>query len=434
MSRARRSRPARRLRAIPRPIVGHVLPPELRAPHVAAVAATLPRGVRDPGFEILLRRIDGAPLLPATEVEPYFRGHQAFSAMRAAIRAAREEVLLESYIFKDDEVGRELAGDLAAVAARGVAVRVLADAFGSFSTRRAFWRTLREGGVDVRLFHPLLPRLWNQGYRDHRKILVVDREIAFTGGMNVGNEYGALVETPPGSGAAPQAAIDAWRDSHVRVTGAPAWEMAVVFAEGWERAGGAPFVIPPLAPHGHRGAPALVLDSRPGRGHEESAAVLGAIIGAARESVWITNSYFAPKSSLTRLLGDAAARGVDVRLLLPGRSDVPIVRHAGHGFFAELLRAGVAIFEYEASILHAKSLVVDGYVSVVGSTNMDYRSFHWNAECNLVVLSEAVAARMRAAFESDLVASSAVTEAVWRVRPVRHRIGDRLARLLTPLL
>jgi len=178
----------------------------------------------------------------------------------------------------------------------------------------------------------------------------------------------------------------------------------------------------------------LVLDSRPGRGHEESAAVLGAIIGAARESVWITNSYFAPKSSLTRLLGDAAVRGVDVRLLLPARSDVPIVRHAGHGFFAGLLRAGVAIFEYDASILHAKSVVVDDYVSVVGSTNMDYRSFHWNAECNVVVLSDGVAASMRATFENDLVGSCRVTKDAWRARPLRHKTGDRLARLLAPLL
>ena len=424
MSRARRTRPARRFRAIPRPIVGHVLPAALRAPHVAAVASTLPGGVRDPAFEILLRRIDGAPLLPAREVEPYFRGHEAFAAMRAAIRTARDEVLLESYIFKDDDVGHALATDLAAAASRGVAVRVIADAFGSFSTRRAFWRTLQGAGVEVRLFHPLLPRLWNQGYRDHRKILVTDRSVAFTGGMNVGNEYGAP----------PDAASDAWRDSHVRVTGPPAWEMAVVFAEGWERAGGASFAIPPLAPDGEDGAPVLVLDSRPGRGHEESAAVLGAIIGAARESVWITNSYFAPKASLTQLLGDAAARGVDVRLLLPGKSDVPIVRHAGHGFFAELLAAGIAIFEYDASILHAKSVVVDGYVSVVGSTNMDYRSFHWNAECNLVVLSEAVAARMRAAFEADVVGSYPVTADAWGARALRHKVGDRLARLLTPLL
>lgn len=423
MSRSRPRR-ARRLRAIPRPIVGHVLPPELRAPHVAAVARQLAHGVRDAGFETLLRRIDGAPFLPGRVVEPYFRGHEAFVAMRAAITSARSEILLESYIFKDDGVGRDLAGDLGDAAARGVRVCVLADAFGSFSTRRTFWSELAARGVEVRLFHPLFPRLWNQGYRDHRKILVADREIAFTGGMNVGDEYGAP----------PPAAVDAWRDSHVRVDGAPAWEMAVVFAEGWERAGGAPLEIPPLEPVDGGGAPTLVLDSRPGRGHEESAAALGAIIGAARDYVWITNSYFAPKAALSRLLGDAAARGVDVRLLLPGRSDVPIVRHAGHGFFSGLLDRGVRIWEYEASILHAKSLVVDDHVSVIGSTNMDYRSFHWNAECNLLVLSREVALRMRRAFDEDLERSREILAPDWRARPLPHRCGDGLARLLTPLL
>lgn len=402
-----------------------MLPPELRAPNVAVVASTLEHGVRDEGFAHLLQRIDGAPLLPGLRIEPYFRGHAAFSAMRAAIRAAREEILLESYIFKDDAVGRELAADLVDAVERGVTVRVLADAFGSFSTRRRFWRELTERRVEVRLFHPLLPKLWNQAYRDHRKILVVDRKTAFTGGMNVGEEYGATPDD-----------LDAWRDSHVRVDGAPAWEMAVVFAEGWERAGGTPFAIEPLEPEGDAGdgCPTLVLDSRPGRGHEESAAVLGAIIGAARESLWITNSYFAPKAALTKLLGDAAARGVDVRLLLPARSDVPIVRHAGHGFFAGLLARGVAIYEYEASILHAKSLVADRYVSVIGSTNMDYRSFHWNAECNLVVLSDDVAARMRDAFEADLARSRRITAEEWRARPLRHKVGDGLARCLTPLL
>jgi len=419
-----RRRTPRRLRAIPRPIVGHVLPPELRAPRVADVARALPRGVLDPAFEILLRRIDGAPLLPGSAIETYFRGHEAFAAMRAAIAAARTEILLESYIFKDDAVGRALADDLAAAVRRGVPVRVLADAFGSSATRKEFWAGLTEQGVEVRLFHPLFPKLWNQGYRDHRKILVADRTVAFTGGMNIGEEYGAP----------PDAVVDAWRDSHVRVVGPPAWEMAVVFAEGWERAGGTPFAIPPLEPFDEPGAPVLVLDSRPGRGHEESAAVLAAIIAAARRYVWITNSYFAPKSALIQLLGDAAARGVDVRLLLPGTSDVPIVRHAGHGFYAGLLRRGVAIFEYQASILHAKSVVVDDYVSVVGSTNMDYRSFHWNAECNLVVLSHEVAARMRDSFTSDLERSRAIAAASWRARPLLHRFGDALARCLTPLL
>ncbi|MEW6270120.1 MAG: phospholipase D-like domain-containing protein [Thermodesulfobacteriota bacterium] len=425
MSRANATKALRRRwRAVPRPVVGRVLPADLRAPRVADIGRTLEQGLHDPGFAVLLRRIDDAPLLPSYAIEPYFRGAEAFTAMRGAIAAARSEVLLESYIFKDDLIGRDMAHTLAEAARRGVTVRVLADAFGSLATRRAFWGELLERGVEVRLYNPLLPKLWNQGHRDHRKILVVDRAVAFTGGMNVGDEYGA----PEGG------TVDPWRDTHLSVEGPTAWEMAVVFAEGWQRAGGTPFELPALEPAFGPGAPTLVLDSRPGRGHAESAAVLAAIIGSARRYVWITNSYFAPKAALMDLLGDAAGRGVDVRLLLPGRSDVPIVRHAGHGFFAGLLRRGVRVFEYDASILHAKSLVADDYVSVVGSTNMDYRSFHWNAECNLVLLDHATAARLRAAFHADLERSREIVLPGWRRRRLLHRVGDGLARCLTPLL
>lgn len=422
---SRRAFRLRRLRPVPRPRDGHVLPPELAPFRVAELARRLPLGVRDPGFENLLRRIDRAPLLPGRNIVPFFRGAEAFAAMREAVARARSEVLLESYIFKDDRIGRELASDLAAAARRGAAVRVLADAFGSSATRREFWAGLERDGVEVRLFHPLFTHLWYQAYRDHRKILVVDRSVAFTGGMNVGDEYGAV----DGGG------VDVWRDTHVRVEGPTAWEMAVVFAEGWLRAGGTPFTIPPLEPvTSADGSPVLVLDSRPGRGHRESASVLAAIIGAARRYVWITNSYFAPKMGMVRLLGDAASRGVEVRLLLPGKSDVPIVRHAGHGFFAGCLRRGIAIDEYQASILHAKSLVADDYVSVIGSTNMDYRSFHWNAECNLLALDEATAGRLRTAFEDDLRLSRPIRLEEWRSRPVLHRVGDALARCLTPVL
>src|SRR5690606_35651497 len=172
-------------------------------------------------------------LLPSYKVEPFFRGADAFAAMRDAIAAARREVLLESYIFNDDRVGREMAHQLAEAARRGVTVRVLADAFGSSATRREFWHQLLERGVDVRLYNPLFSKLWNQAHRDHRKILVVDRDVAFTGGMNVGDEYG-LTKVD---------GVDPWRDTHVAVTGPTAWEMAVVFAEGWHRAGGTPFEL-----------------------------------------------------------------------------------------------------------------------------------------------------------------------------------------------
>ncbi len=347
--------------------------------------------------------------------------------MHAAVAQAREEVLLEAYILRDDATGRELFGALASTARRGVPVRVLADAWGSFGTRASFWKEMRDAGIEVRLFHPLFSRLWYQPYRDHRKILVVDRRVAFTGGMNVADEYGS----PHG------AAGQVFRDTHARLEGPAAWEMAVVFSEGWDRAGGTRFAIPPLPFDGQGardGVSVLVLNSSPGRGHAESASALAAIVGAARQNVWFTNAYFAPADSSLEILGEAADRGLDVRLLLPGSSDIPVVRHAGHGMFAGLLRRGVRVFEYGRSILHAKTVVADGFVSVVGSSNMDFRSFHFNAECNLVLLDEEVADRLESQFLLDLAAAVEITEPLWSGRPWPHRLGDRAARLLGPLL
>lgn len=423
-----RPRRLRRFRPIVRPPLGRRLPRELRGRHVGKLAGRLPQGVRDPGFEILLRRIDGAPVLGSNEVEPYFRGEDAFAAMREAVAGAQREILLESYIYKDDSTGRDFLDALAAAAGRGVAVKVLADALGSISTKSAFWREMQGRGIEVCLFHPLFGRLWYQPFRDHRKILVVDRRVAFTGGMNIGEEYGSTSARPqPGA---------TWRDTHVRVIGPAAWEMAVVFAESWTYAGGSQLALSPLAAEEAEGPGSriLVLDSRPKRGQAESASALAAIVGAARRYVWITNSYFAPGWAAVRVLGQAARRGVDVRLLLPGKTDVPIVRHAGHGYFSRLLSRGVRIFEYQESILHAKSLVADGYVSVAGSTNLDFRSFLFNAECDLVMLCAETAGRMERAFEEDLRSAVEIARKDWRRRPFLHQMGDRAARLLAPVL
>lgn len=408
-----------------------VLPRDVRPKRVGLLAGALPGGLRGPGFEVLLRRIDASPLHPGNAVTVYFDGSEAFGAMSAAVETAREEVLLESYIFKDDAAGRALVDLLEAAVRRGVTVRVLADAFGSSATRDSTWRQMEERRIEVRLYHPLFGSLWYQPYRDHRKILAVDRRVAFTGGMNIGEEYGSSRKAqPPGT---------TWRDTHARLEGPVAWEMAVVFREGWERAGGTPFEIdplalPPLDAASPAGASVLVLDSSPGRGHEETASVISATLGAARERFWLTNAYFAPRRDALPLLARAARRGVDVRLLLPGLSDVPVVRHAGHGSYRHLLRSGVRIFEYLPSVLHAKSFVADGYVSMVGSTNMDFRSFHFNAECNVVMLDAGVGKVLEEQFETDLARSTEITLADWDRRTRLHRLGDGLARMLSPVL
>jgi cardiolipin synthase len=421
----RHRRLLRYLRPVLRPGVGHRLPRELAARRIGRLASALPGGVHDPELETLLRRVEAKPIHPGNRLELYHSGEGAFAAMHAAVAAARHEVLLESYIFKDDEVGRTMLDELAAAVRRGVAVRVLADALGSMSTHAEFWRDMARRGIAAHLFNPLFKGLWYQPFRDHRKLLVVDRRIGFTGGMNIGVEYGS-----------PSAPGGPWRDSHVRVAGPAAWDLAIVFSEGWELAGGEPLDLPRLAiaVAGDPGARVLVLDARPMRGNREAAAALVAIAAAARRRLWITNAYFAPGHTAVRVLGNAARRGVDVRLLLPGRSDVPIVRHAGHGYFADLLRRGVRIFEYQAAVLHAKSLVADGYLAVVGSTNLDFRSFLFNAECNLVVLDAPFAARLERDFADDLAQAVEITRDAWRRRSLLHRAGDRLARQLSPVL
>jgi cardiolipin synthase len=411
-----------------RPRPWRKLPRELRAKNVGRIASRLDGGLRHRDFEGLLARIDEGPIHGGNRVEIFFQGDEAFASKRRAIESAESEVLLESYILRDDTTGRDFLEVLAAAVGRGVAVKVLADAFGSLSTGTAYWREMKRRGIEVHLFHPFLPYPWFQMFRDHRKILVVDRRVAFTGGMNLGEEYGSPRRRK-------RRGRHTWRDTDARIEGPAAWEMALVFSEAWSRAGGSDLSIGPLeTTTAATGARILVLDSRPGRGHRESAAVLAATVAAAREFVWITNAYFAPRRLAVEALGSAAERGLDVRLLLPGKSDVPVVRHAGHGYFNDLLGRGIRIFEYQDAVLHAKSLVADGFVSVVGSSNLDFRSFHFNAESNVVVLDESVGKIMTEAFRRDLVRSVEMKREEWNERSLVHKMGDGIARRLYPIL
>ncbi len=423
-----------RLSALLRPLPGRNLPKELRAGRVGRLARRLPLGLRDPGFADLLRCIDDDGMIhPDNNVTLYFDGTQALDAMLTAISEAQREVLVEAYIFEDDDSGHRFLDALASTAARGVNVKVLADAYGSFWTRREFWQEMRDAGIAVKLFHPLLSKLWWHAFRDHRKVIVTDRRIAFTGGMNIGDEY---------LSSARRERDELWRDTHLRLTGPASEEMAGVFAESWERASGETLPrwsdnwqsSPPEEETRTTDAAVLVLESWPLRGHHETASALAAIVEAASESVWITNAYFAPNRLAVRILERAAQRGVDVRLLLPGQTDVPLVRHAGHGFFTRLLNSGIRVFEYQPAVLHAKTLVADGHVAVVGSSNLDLRSFRYNAECNLVLLDAHLAGQLQHQFLADLERSQEVLLDTWRQRSWMHRLGDALARKLGPLL
>ena len=447
-----------------------------RAWRVWGVARRLPGGVRDAEFRALAKRIDGGPLHLCPPVRLLPDGEEAFARMRAAIAEARDEVLLETYILRDDKLGVSVQSALLEAAARGLRVCVLADAVGSLGTDDAFWATLESGGVHVRHFH----RFWHHPFealrRDHRKLLVIDRAMAFTGGMNIGEEYGSSIRRRQ----------DAWRDTFVELRGTVAGELAAVFAEGWDRARGPvlpgleyvswsegvlhppprtfplsaalaaklPFAAPlsvrlqqrlgkrrdrrrgrqvrRYADSATNDDPAvLVVDPRPGRGQREMLTMLVALAGAARERLWVTTPYFAPPTRALKLLAGAAHRGVDVRLLLPGeRTDVPLVRHAAHGAYMYLLERGVRIFEYQRATLHAKTLVVDGHASLIGSSNLDFRSLWLNAECNVLLFDDACGAMLERVYMTDLEGSLEITAEAWRERRWPHRVGDGVARAL----
>lgn len=444
-------------------------PRELRAYHAWGAARRLHEGVRDPAFRDLVQLIDGGPLHSCPPVTLLADGERAFQVMMAAIDGAREEVLLETYILRDDQLGTAVQQALVRAAQRGLRVYVLADAMGSIGTADAFWQGLRDEGVTVRLFHLLRQHPFEALRRDHRKLLVCDRCVAFTGGMNIGEEYGSSLRYHD----------SAWRDTFVQVEGSVACELAAVFAEGWDRAHGPALpgleyvswgdVDVAMAPtadalrqwqytlrrtlqrslgrqrdrrRGRRvkrvvsaalpeDRAVIVLDPRPGRGQRQMVGVLSALLGGARERLWITTPYFAPPTRALTLLASAARRGVDVRLLLPSaRTDVPMVRHAAHGAYAPLLRAGVRIFEYQRATLHAKTLVVDGHASLIGSSNLDFRSMWLNAECNVLLFDDACGTALEQQFREDLVSSHEVTLEAWRQRTVMHRVIDAVARML----
>jgi len=449
-------------------MISDTLPRDLKRYRAWAVAQEIKAGVRDSAFADLIARIERAPAHQAPPASLFVDGARAFHAVLRGIRNAREEILLETYIMRDDRIGIAVQQALIAAASRGVRVYVMADAVGSIATRDEFWETLERHGVQVRHFH----RLWHMPFealrRDHRKIIVIDRTSAFTGGMNIGVEYGSSIRN---SG-------NAWRDTFMRVEGSVALELAAVFAEGWDRAEGPPLpgleyvswsagvVVPPLSSIRAYSAKALrarlnrraglrrdrrrgrrvvrsattetpesgsivVLDARPGRGQREMLAVLAALVGGARQRLWITTPYFAPPTRALRLVKRAARSGVDVRLLVPGpMADVPMARHAAHGVYSALLKSGVRVFEYQTATLHSKTVVIDSYASLVGSSNLDFRSLWLNAECNLLMFDETSGHGLEEAFLQDLKASVEITAEHWATRTFGHRLLDMAARAM----
>ncbi len=354
-------------------------------------------------------------------------GRNAYPAFEEAIRLATHSVHLSFYIWNRDAVGTRLRDLLVEKAAAGVEVRLLYDAWGAAALSfGGFMDPIRRAGGRVAPFLPLrLERQLRINFRNHRKMIICDGAVGFTGGLNIGDEY------------------NDWYDLAVRVQGGAVDQLQEVFAEDWYfatdeniGAGGAYFrgTAPRQDSAGFEHVIARVVASGPDSWKNITHVMFFLAITMSKQRIWITNPYFTPDAAILTALRTAAMRGVDVRLLLPGRSDVRLAQWAGRGYYEELLEAGVRIWEYQAEVLHAKVLMFDDDTSIVGSSNMDTRSFRLQFEVNLVCESHEVNRTLADEFECRLQQSQEILPAEWSQRPTWKRLRDAAARLLSPVL
>lgn len=375
-------------------------------------------------------------LYGGNNVEMLVDGRQTYDAMYEAVDQAQRCVYLEIYILADDAVGHRLVELLCRVAKRGVAVRVILDGLGSRSALTELMPELQSGGVQVQVHHPLrLAKIRNAWYRDHRKLMIVDENVAFAGGINFSESYASRRR----SRLSPRKILErGWRDTHARFTGPCLHAFVESFERRWQMAASSTRspVSQVIAPTSESAGTSLVRIAEStglDRINSEIIRSLLAVIERAQQRVWLTHAYFAPPRWFVSALCDTAKRGVDVRLLLPARSDFYPVQVVARSHYTRLLRAGVRIFEYQAEILHAKCATVDGVWSSLGSCNLDWRSLKFNEELNAEVVGHEFATQLEAQFERDLTQSLEILRGKWRLRGVHRRLGQWLMRSLQHL-
>jgi cardiolipin synthase len=381
-------------------------------------------GVEDEAFRRSLSAF-GFNMVGGNRAEILNNGDEIFPGITGAIGAAKASVNLESYIFNDDKAGKIIADALMAAARRGVEVRVLVDGTGSKFSGGLLAR-MREAGVKTAVYRPI--RLWTLhkiARRTHRKIVVVDGTVSFTGGFCIGEKW-------LGNAGSPRE----WRDMMVRATGPVSAQMQAIFSEDWtfatgEILGGDRF-YPPIAPAGDVSAQAIRISH--GDSSSLAAMLYFVAIQSARTSIHIQNAYFVPTPQIRRALIAAAKRGVDVRIMVPGRHmDQPLVRTASRRHYGELLNAGVRIFEYSRTMMHNKDFVIDGVFSSIGSINFDARSIHENAEDSLAFYDRDFGARMEAVFAADARDSREITFKDWKRRSIEQRLAEIVSNFFSPL-
>ena len=380
-----------------------------------------------------------SPLVLGNKVTLLQNGPDTHAAMFAAIRAAVDHINLETYIFDDGDLGQAFAELLLEKQAGGVHVNVLYDSVGGLLTPQSFFDRLRDGGIAVLEFNPVNPlaknpKTWRVNHRDHRKLLVIDGRIAFIGGVNISDSYSSAPsgKGPPGGEQAGAADVDSgWRDTHIQVEGPVVAQFQRLFLDAWTRQAGAP----PTMRHYYPELPARgdeIVRAIGSRADEETSPIYKTLVSAitrAETEVHLTVAYFGPDPVLLKALTGAAQRGVVVKLVLPSHTDSWAIFHLGRSHYTKLLRAGVEIHERHGAVMHAKTVVIDGVWSSIGSSNLDLRSFLHNDEINAIVLGGEFAAQMDAMFAADLAESDQILLKEWRQRSLWLRVKERTARL-----
>ncbi len=383
--------------------------------------------VRDLAFSQTMYALTGSPLMDGNHVEILRNGVQIFPSMLSAIRLAQKTINLEFYIYWDGEIGRQFAEALAERARAGVAVKVILDSVGSAQMSQSLIDFLLRNGIDLEWYHPLrwytLSRL---NHRTHRKLMVIDGTVGFSGGVGIADEWLGGAD-----------AKNHWRETVVRLEGPAVTQLQFAFMDNWVKSRGELLTgldyFPQVEARGHHLT--QVIKSSPSEGSSAVKLLYIVSIVSATKSIYISNAYFVPDRDTLRALEGAVRRGVDVRVIVPGEyTDVPLVREASRMHYELMLRRGIRIFEYQPTMMHAKTMVVDGIWSTVGSSNFDERSFRLNDEVNVNVYNEEIAQQMESMFFHDLARCEEITLRKWFRRPRWSRIKEALADVLKPQL
>jgi cardiolipin synthase len=382
-------------------------------------------------FNDVIESLTDSPLTKGNKVTLLADGQAAYAAMFKAIEGARDHINLETFIIDADEVGRQFSDLLLRKQAEGVQVNLIYDSVGSHANPAAFFQRLRDGGIHVVGFNPANPLMahgnWLLPHLDHRKILIADGKIAITGGINISSVYSSKLSGRAEGEGAPLP----WRDTDIQIEGPAVAELQKLFLDTWAKQNGPKLsgrnYYPKMKEEGN--ALVRVVGSTPGSDNRITFLMYVAAITFAEHSIHLTNAYFIPDDQMLKAITDAARRGVDVKIILPETTDSSLALHAAQYNYSELLDAGVKIYERRNALLHAKTAVIDGVWSTVGTTNMDYWSFLNDDEVNAIVLSREFAVEMEKLFAKDIAESHEIKREEWQARSLLSQIREWFAHL-----